>query len=239
MKGLIQIAGVSDDEEALMLADSGVLEIGFPLRLTVHKEDISEEHAARIIASLKPPVSGFLITYLTKASEIRDLCTKLGVLKVQLHGDVTAPEVDRLKTMAPGLRVIKSLVVRTDNLPELETMVRLFGPCVDGFITDTYDPSTGACGATGKTHDWGVSRRLVEMSPRPVILAGGLDPENVRRAILHVQPAGVDAHTGVEAPAGRKDRELVQAFVSRAKEAFGIIKREENNAYGHKIQAGR
>ena len=223
MKELIQVAGVLDDEEARMLADLSVLEIGFPLRLAFHGEDLSEERAARIIRSLHPPASGFLITYLAKASEINDLCTFLGVRKVQLHGDVTAREVERLRSLAPELQVVKSLVVKPDNRAELEALVRRFSSCVHGFITDTYDPSTGACGATGKTHDWDISRGLVELSPRPVILAGGLNPENVHRAILQVRPAGVDVHTGVEAFDGRKDPELVRAFVSRAKEAFGAL----------------
>jgi phosphoribosylanthranilate isomerase len=54
------------------------------------------------------------------------------------------------------------------------------------FITDTFDPSTGASGATGKTHDWDISKSLVQLSPKPVILAGGLNAENVYEAILHV-----------------------------------------------------
>lgn len=225
MQGLIQIAGVLDAAEARMLVESGVVELGFPLRLAVHKEDLSEEQAAQIIGSLPPPVSGFLITYLAEASEILDLCKKLGARKVQLHGDLSPSEVKRLRVLAPELRVIKSLVVNGSNLPELEERVRQFSPYVQGFITDTFDPSTGACGATGKTHDWQISRRLVEVSPRPVILAGGLNAENIHRAILHVRPSGVDVHTGVEGPDGRKDRELVRAFVSRAKEAFAIMGR--------------
>ena len=88
---------------------------------------------------------------------------------------------------------------------------------MDGFITDTYAPETGASGATGRTHDWAVSRRLVQLSPKPVILAGGLTPANVRQAIATVGPAGVDVHTGVEDASGRKDRGKVLAFVAAAR----------------------
>jgi phosphoribosylanthranilate isomerase len=94
---------------------------------------------------------------------------------------------------------------------------------VDAFITDTFDPETGASGATGKTHDWEVSRKLVKMSARPVILAGGLNPANVRQAIYAVNPAGVDAHGGVEHPDGKKDRELVDTFVREATDAFASL----------------
>lgn len=91
---------------------------------------------------------------------------------------------------------------------------------VDAFLLDTFDPVTGASGATGKIHDWGISRRLVEISTRPVILAGGLTPLNVRQAILMVRPAGVDVHSGVENHNGNKNRQRVKKFVSEAREAF-------------------
>jgi phosphoribosylanthranilate isomerase len=116
--------------------------------------------------------------------------------------------------------VIKSLIVESNNLAELKSSVGRFSFHCDAFITDTYDPATGACGATGKVHDWDISRRLVDISPKPVMLAGGLNSDNVRKAIAHVRPAGVDAHTGVEGSGGRKDAVLVRAFVREALSAF-------------------
>jgi phosphoribosylanthranilate isomerase len=220
MKGLIQIAGIMDREEAAMLIKAGVHQIGFPLKLAHHKDDLTEEDAGKIIRTLSSPSSAVLITYLNKAEEILGLCLRIGVRKVQLHGNVTVLELGRLKLLAQDIAVIKSLVVNDYNLLELESSVLKLSPYVDAFITDTYDPATGACGATGKTHDWAISRRLVEISTKPVILAGGLNPENVRRAILRVKPAGVDSHTGVEGPDGRKDFNLVGSFVEEAKSAF-------------------
>ena len=67
---------------------------------------------------------------------------------------------------------------------------------VDAFITDTFDPDTGASGATGKTHDWEVSQRIVEHSPLPVILAGGLGAGNVKEAIMQVKPGWSGVPTG-------------------------------------------
>ena len=69
-----------------------------------------------------------------------------------------------------------------------------------------------------------MSRRLVELADRPIILAGGLTPENVKRAILEVRPAGVDSHTGVEDSTGRKSRGKVQKFLAEANEAFDLVK---------------
>ena len=223
MKHIIQVAGVLDQQEAELLIACGIDWLGFPLRLTIHKEDLSEAEVARIINSLRPPHEGVLITYLNTADEIIALCQTLGARKVQLHGDIALDQLRAVKGLDPSLFVIKSLIVRHNNLSELETEVCLSGPHVDAFITDTYDPETRARGATGKTHDWHVSRRLVELSPQPVILAGGLRPENVARAIQEVHPAGVDVHTGVEGSNGRKDVQLVRAFVQQAREAFAGI----------------
>ena len=220
MRNIIQISGIVDQEEAEMLISCGVDWLGFPFRLAVHKEDLSEAEAAPIIKALQPPHEAVLITYLSKAEEVVALCYSLGVRTVQLHGDITLDQLKGVKTLLPGLFVAKSLIVREDNLSELEAAVRDFSPYVDAFITDTYDPETGAVGATGKIHDWKASRRLVEISPRPVILAGGLRPGNVARAIREVRPAGVDSHTGVEGSDGRKDPQLVRAFVEQARRAF-------------------
>jgi phosphoribosylanthranilate isomerase len=119
--------------------------------------------------------------------------------------------------------VIKSLVVGLRDPAALEVEAERLAPWVDAFITDTFDPATGATGATGRTHDWSVSRRLVECLPRPVVLAGGLTPENVAEAIRQVRPAGVDSHTGVEGADGRKSRDKVMRFVAAARAAFAAL----------------
>ena len=221
--GLIQIAGIIDRRESGLLVDAGVDLLGFPFRLPVHREDLTEDQAADIIKSLPAAHRGALVTYLSDANEILALANDLGARVVQLHGDLHPDQARYLHKLDPSLTIIKSLVVRSDNMTELQDVIGVFSPWVDMFITDTFDPTTGASGATGKTHDWAVSRRLVESSRRPVILAGGLRPENVAAAIRLVRPAGVDSHTGVEGLDGRKDCDLVTAFVDAARNAFQEI----------------
>jgi phosphoribosylanthranilate isomerase len=218
---LIQVAGIRDRAEAALLQECGIHYLGFPLRLPVNREDLTETEAAAIIGSLRPPARGVLITYLDQAVTIADFCRALSARMVQVHGDISAAELARLRELDPGLTIVKSLVVGRHPVAVLERLTSELGPLVDGFITDTYAPETGASGATGLTHDWAVSRRLVELSPRPVILAGGLTPANVRQAIAAVRPAGVDVHTGVEDASGRKDRGKVLGFVAEANAAFG------------------
>jgi phosphoribosylanthranilate isomerase len=220
----IQIAGVIDQQEADMLIDCGVNYLGFPLRLPVNKEDLTEEEAKEIIQKLDPPNYGIVISYSSTADEAIELCDKMGVSIIQLHGPIKIEELVKLKSIKPELAIIKSLVISNDNVVELLNNLTEFEPYVDAFITDTYDPTTGASGATGKTHNWEISKKFVDLSSKPIILAGGLNPENVYDAILKVKPAGVDVHTGVENSSGRKEKHLVIKFFEQSKKAFEFVR---------------
>jgi phosphoribosylanthranilate isomerase len=224
IEGAIHVAGIIDAAEAALLISCGVRFLGFPLVLGHHAEDLSVEAAAAIVSRFRDRATFFLITYLKRAPEIAALCGKLGVRMMQLHDDVAVAELEALRRAEPTLRIVKSLIVRGDNEDALRSQVARLAPHVDAFITDTFDPNTGASGATGRTHDWRVSRRLVELSPKPVILAGGLTASNVREAIETVRPAGVDVHTGIELPDGRKGRDLTQRFVAEAQAGFAAIR---------------
>jgi phosphoribosylanthranilate isomerase len=222
-KRVIQIAGVWDENEARLLAESGADLIGFPIRVGRPADDADEMTAKGVIRGIHPPCFGVVITYLGKADGVLSLCGSVGVPAVQLHGDIGVEELRRLRGLAPALFLIKALVVHGGDFARLAREIDLFAPFVDSFLADTFDASTGRRGATGKTHDWSVSRRLVEHSPRPMILAGGLTPENVTRAIAEVRPAGVDAHTGLEDASGRKNPDLVKRFVAEARRAFAAL----------------
>ncbi|GAA0409078.1 phosphoribosylanthranilate isomerase [Microbispora corallina] len=224
MHGLIQVAGVIDQAEADLIVEEGADWLGFALRLPAKNEDLSEADAAAIIKEIQPEHRGVVITYLTEAEEIKAFCGELGVTAIQLHGDVTPGELRTLRRIAPDLYVLKSLVVKQDNVDELAGIVDEAAEWVDMFITDSFNPATGAKGATGLLHDWSISAELVRISPRPLMLAGGLNPGNVAAAIAEVRPAAVDAHTGLEDPVTRrKDRVKVRTFVAEARRAFAEL----------------
>ncbi|HPN37881.1 MAG TPA: phosphoribosylanthranilate isomerase [Melioribacteraceae bacterium] len=224
MQELIQVAGIIDLEEAELFIKEGVDYLGFPLRLPVNKEDLSEDEAAKIIQQIPAPHKGVLITYLDNANEIIEFVNKLNVNVIQLHGKISKEELIKTKALKPDLEIIKSLVIGEYDQEELFTIVNEHSNWIDAYITDTYDPGTGASGATGKTHDWNISKNIIKISPKPVILAGGLNANNVKEAILTVKPAGVDVHTGIENKSGRKDPMLLKKFVQNAREAFKEIK---------------
>ena len=229
MQGLIQVAGIIDQAEADLILEEGADWLGFALRLPARNEDLSETDAAAIISRIQPEHKGVIITYLTDADEIAAFCAQMGVDAIQLHGDITPAELRRLRHIAPGLYLLKSLVVKTGNIAELTTVVDGAAEFVDMFITDTFNPATGAKGATGLVHDWDVSAELVRLSPRPLMLAGGLNPDNVAAAIEKVRPAAVDAHTGLENATRRKDRVKVRRFVEQARKAFAAIAADSRN----------
>jgi phosphoribosylanthranilate isomerase len=219
----IQVAGIHDLEEAWMLVDSGVQLLGFPFGLPVHAEDTTIEEAGVIARSVSSRALAVLITYLERPAEILALADRLGCGGIQLHGRMAPDDLRDLRMHRPDLLLIRSLVVGMVEPEQLWLTMRQCAPHVDAFLTDTFDPLSGAHGATGKAHDWKISRKLSEDAPKPLVLAGGLRPENVASAIFTVRPHGVDAHTGLEGPDGRKDRDKVAAFVRAAKEAFAAI----------------
>ncbi|MEL6823068.1 MAG: phosphoribosylanthranilate isomerase, partial [Calditrichota bacterium] len=187
---LIQVAGISDSEEAELISDAGAHWLGFPLRLPVNKEDISEVDAATLFQYYGS--RAVLITYLDSAESIVKFCRSLSASRVQLHGNIVSEQLQLLRSEEPDLFIMKSLVVRQNNHAELLQLIDQTSEYVDAYITDTHDAESGADGATGKTHDWQISRALVRYSDKPVILAGGLRPSNVAAAIQAVRPAGVD-----------------------------------------------
>ena len=215
---VVQVAGFYDADEARMLADSGVQLLGLPLRLAVHAQDITEDQARRVLEETGLGPRTVVITYEPDPAKAVQLARYLGAGGLQMHCPMPPDGVAGLRRLAPDLLLLKSLIVRDGFDPA--RAVAGYAPHVDGFLTDTFDPATGATGATGKTHDWDASRRLAELSPVPVILAGGLNPGNVAESIRAVRPAGVDAHTGLEGPDGRKEEALVQAFARAALQAF-------------------
>jgi phosphoribosylanthranilate isomerase len=229
----IQIAGIRSLDEATMLEQRGVDFIGFPLRLGYHSPDISERTAREIIAHMNEPRRAVLITYITDAQEILAFTREIGVSSVQLHADISVQQLRTLKELAPDLTIIKSLIVRPECAESTHPIYALsqeLEPWVDAFITDSFDPSTGATGATGLRHDWAVSARIVKLVQKPLILAGGLNASNVFDAICAVRPAAVDAHTGVENSLGNKCSDLVLRFVSEARRGFAALSQDKQPA---------
>lgn len=215
---IIQVAGIQSEKELKMIIDCGIKYIGFPLFLDYHEEDLSLTKTKEITSNYLNKFIPILITYQSDALDIVAALNYLKFHTVQLHGEISEEQIKILKE-TESITIIKSLIVY-DNVEELKNQIDVFSKYVDYFITDTFDPETGASGATGKTHNWDISKKIVNYSEKPVILAGGLTPSNVSTAIKLVQPAGVDSHTGLEKENGLKDRQKILKFIEKSNEAF-------------------
>ena len=211
----VQIAGVSSLEEAQFCEQVGVDALGFTVRLPSGVHDgLTEAKARSIIATLPPFIVSVAISYVATAREAVDLSRYLGVGVLQLHGEFPTQEIPVIRAGLPHLKIIRAVhVIGPEALAKARSLERQ----VDAIILDSFDPDTGRHGATGKTHDWDLSRQLVEASRVPIILAGGLTPANVREAIGIVKPWAVDVHTGVEDADGRRNFDKIRAFVAAAK----------------------
>jgi len=126
--------------------------------------------------------------------------------------------IGRLREELAPRRLMLTIPVRDDRAIEI---ARRFAPGVDALLTDSAHPDTGVVGATGHTHDWSLSRRIVEAVSVPVLLAGGLGPHNVVEAIEQTHPAGVDSETRTsrDDDRRRKHPERVRLFIERARRA--------------------
>ncbi len=182
---IIQIAGFHTEREVMRTLHAGATHVGFPLDLDVNKEDCSAKDVGTIVANNALEDRAVLITYAESVARLSHLLetTHCGVL--QAHGNQSVSTLRELRILHPTLVVMKSIVI---GAPNWQQVLDQYTSVVDVFITDTYDPVTGARGATGKTHDWNVSKTLCTTSPKPVVVAGGLTPKNVAEAITTIRP---------------------------------------------------
>ena len=215
----VQVAGVSSLEEALFCRDVGVQALGFTLELPSGIHDgLTNERARDIIAHLPRDIMPVLITYLDTATTAARLVEFLQVPTIQFHGEITDEQVLLFREHCPAVRTIGRITVTGRSA--LEYTSRFRPPLWDAVILDSVDPVSGAVGATGLTHDWTLSAQIVSHSSVPVILAGGLNHENVEEAITVVHPHGADAHTGLEDSDGSRNFAKIEAFTSAALKAF-------------------
>lgn len=222
-KEFVQIAGVLDEDDLLSLIQSGAKYIGFPLRLGYHQPDLTEASACALIKKFPKDVTPVLITYEENALKLGELCKFLNISVLQIHGDMPFSEIVKFRESYPDFKIIKSLIVGKFTKDELFEQLKLYTEYVDAFITDTYDSTTGACGATGKLHDLSISCEIIRKSKKPVILAGGLNADNVYDIIVQTGAMAVDVHTGVENSEGKKNPRLVSKFIEESKRGFNFI----------------
>jgi len=202
----VKICGITSLADAVAAAQAGADALGFVFAESPRR--VSVEVAREVISELPPYVTAVGVFVDESPEVVRRTATETGLGAVQLHGS-EGPEV--VAALAP-LACIKAFRVRSRG--DLEAMARYQ---VQGYLADAF--VAGRPGGTGKTIDW----RLFEgfRPPGPLILSGGLRPENVAEAVRRVRPYAVDVSSGVEAEPGCKDHERMRLFIQRARSALG------------------
>lgn len=208
MRVRIKICGITSVGDAQAAAEAGADAIGLML-WGPSKRFVTNAQAAEIVQSLPPFVSKVGVFVDATAEEVFRAVKEIGLDTIQLHGEET-PEFCR--QFAP-LKVVKAF--RVKNAASLATLTDYN---TDAWLLDSY--VAGEKGGTGAVFNWDLAVQAKD-SGKPIVLAGGLTPENIAEAVHEVWPYGVDVSSGVESAPGKKDAELIRQFVAGVRSMDG------------------
>ena len=212
----IKICGITSVDDALMVAEAGADAIGLNFFAGPRRIDVGL--ADRILSALPPMIAVVALVDVSRGgvpADVLGLLDRHRVSHVQMYGCVTGETIAELRR--DGFRAI--YVAQVDGPAFCETVRALLDAGSESrpsaILLDAADERRA--GGTGKPADWDLLREVGESSAMadwpPIMLAGGLRPDNVGQAIAVVKPWAVDVASGVESSPGRKDAALVRAFV--------------------------
>ncbi|MEJ2355705.1 MAG: phosphoribosylanthranilate isomerase [candidate division WOR-3 bacterium] len=193
----LKICGITNKEDAIMVANLGADALGFVFAES--KRKITPEKAKEITEILPPFITTVGIFLDTDLQEVNEICEYTSLDAVQLHGNETPEYCDKIKR-----KVIKGISINASDTKE-SLLSKMKDYSVSAFILD---PGRGS----GKVFEWKIAKGI----KKPIIIAGGLTPDNVKQVIKDLHPYGVDVSTGVEKGYGKKDRKKVEKFIKEA-----------------------
>ena len=204
-----KICGIRDSGARNVAVAAGADAVGFVVEIPRSKRSIGREEARGLIEGLPPFVSSVVVTEAASAAEAAKLVLDTGADVIQVNDSLSFEDMATLKEMVPA-RLVATMPARSGILEEARRLAEV----ADALLIDSFE--AGKLGGTGTVHDWNLSADLVREVDVPVILAGGLGPENVAEAIAAVGPYAVDVSSGVETD-GAKDPEKIAAFLKEVK----------------------
>ena len=217
MKMLTQIYEISTPEEATSLVTIGIDHIGVLIGAGEFPRELSLAVAKTVAAAIVPPAR-FCALFLTADLNLIEAWAKElapDIIHLGAAPELVSPkDTAALRAKFPGILLMRSIPV---SGPDSIEIAKTYEEIADFLLLDSHRPDDRQIGALGITHDWTISRRIVQSLRTPVILAGGLGPDNVAEAIRTVQPAGVDSKTKTDRDGSHaKDIERVRCFHAAA-----------------------
>ncbi len=214
---IIQIYAFTKVDQAVRAAELGVNQVGFVAgKYDLVPAELSFLEARQLRDALPSQTKAVALTMSTELDEVLRMVDLVEPDIVHISTDVDDVPVlmmEKLKKhLEPDIQLMKAIPV--DGKMSID-LIQQFMHTSDIFLLDTKISHMPGVGATGHVHDWEISKKIVEMSSIPVILAGGLSAKNVGAAINQVQPWGVDSntHTNIHGDNVQKDMQRIEAFV--------------------------
>lgn len=208
----VKICGITRKEDLDAAVAAGADAVGFVVGVASSPRNIALEKAEKLIRQVPPFVKSVLVT-VPRGIDDFEMYEKLNPDAIQIHGE-------NLHTAASvRLKIPKTLLIGAVNakLANALDVVSELAKIFDAVLLDSF--ANGRYGGTGIVHDWELSKRVKQaIHPKPLILAGGLTPENVAEAVRTVEPYAVDVSSGVERQPGIKDHKKISNFVKNAKD---------------------
>ena len=201
----IKICGITNLEDANAAVSYGADALGFVFYLKSPRK-VTPETARNIISSLPQSITTVGVFVDEDKAKVEETASYTGLDIIQLHG-----------SESPEYCNFSRKVIKAFRIKDLSDLKQLSDYDVSAFLLDTYSPNE--IGGTGQTFNREIA--VEAKTYGHIILAGGLNPENIEEAIKHVQPYGVDVSSGVEGEIkGKKDYKKLQLFIERARKAF-------------------
>ena len=181
MKVRIKICCISTISEALLAIETGADAIGLVARMPSGPGPIPDELIREIAQEVPPPVATFLLTSETSASEIIKHHLRTNTNTIQIVDLLSDGTYNQIKEALPSVKIVQVIHVINQNSVDLAVSL---SESIDALLLDSGNPNLviKELGGTGRVHDWKLSRQIRDNAKCPVILAGGLNPDNVRQA---------------------------------------------------------
>ncbi len=218
----VKICGTTSIHDACIAADAGADYSGVLVDVASSERSLITTQAVEIANA--SPIPTVLLLYNRTTSDIREEIRQIQPFAVQLLGQETPQQVEKLKRVV-NCQLWKSVYLPAGspenvNMSAVRTQMQAYCDAgADFLLFDTVDTSIDPprYGGTGKTCDWHVAAELIDESTLPIFFAGGIRPENVKEAIETIKPYGIDLCSGVEASKGKKDNQKLERLMEQVK----------------------